>query len=186
MSRNKVSTRGLTPFERPALEEFSYHIDKINYGILDELIGYYIRRAQIAIYIDFFRTVSGSAITPPLFAAIVLIKQNPGINQVTLAKVMGIARSGVLLLINRLDEMGWVERHHDPANRRIKQLSLTAQGYEETLRLEQLIKEHDARISKRLSPHDLEVLRELLNRFEKIEPDQRAAQQSHIRLKSSV
>jgi DNA-binding MarR family transcriptional regulator len=173
MSRNKVSKQGLTPLEQPGLEDFSYHIDRISYGVLDELIGYHIRRAQIAIYIDFFQTVSGSAVTPPLFAAIVLIKQNPGINQVTLAKVMGVARSGVLLLINRLDEMGWVERQPDPSNRRMKQLSLTARGYEEALRLEQLIKEHDARVSKRFSPHDLRVLRELLNRFESIETEKR-------------
>lgn len=167
MKRHKVSPRQTTAQEHPSPEEFSYHIAEIDYGVLDELIGYHIRRAQIAIYIDFFRTVSGTAVTPPLFAALVLIKQNPGINQVTLAKVMGIARSGVLLLINRLDEIGWVERHHDPANRRIKQLTLTAEGYEETLRLEKLIKEHDTRVSERLTSDDLHTLRDLLNRFEK-------------------
>ncbi|MCG8443485.1 MAG: hypothetical protein MI723_16905, partial [Caulobacterales bacterium] len=38
-------------------ESFTPHVEGVDYGILDTLLGYAIRRSQIRVYSDFYREI---------------------------------------------------------------------------------------------------------------------------------
>ncbi|MDA0225936.1 MAG: MarR family transcriptional regulator [Proteobacteria bacterium] len=111
--------RALAPIERvPGLE----------YGVLDELLGYGLRRAQVSILASFEVATRGLGITPPRFTALVIIGANPGLSQATLGSVLGIARSGAMMLVDWMVARGLVERRRKPGDGRTWGLTLTAQG----------------------------------------------------------
>ncbi|MGB8436781.1 MAG: hypothetical protein WCE38_21240, partial [Burkholderiales bacterium] len=74
----------------------------IEYDGLDSLLGYALRRAQIAAFEDFYRATAGFGITPPRFTALVILGANPGLSQTALGQVLGIARSGAMLITDWL------------------------------------------------------------------------------------
>lgn len=115
----------------------------LRYGVLDELLGYALRRAQNALYLAFYRATQGADISPQRFAALVLVAENPGMRQGLLAQAMGLHRSGALRLTDWLTAQGWVERRDDPADARSWGLHLTPAGRRMLSWLEQAVMGHD-------------------------------------------
>lgn len=120
------------------------------YGVLDDLLGYALRRAQNALYLDFFRATAAFDVSPQRFAALVLVAENPGLRQGLLAQAMGLHRSGALRLTNWLAERGWVERRDDPLDARSWGLHLTASGRVQVEALSAAVRAHDAALSQAL------------------------------------
>src|SRR3972149_3177359 len=85
--------RVLAPIERVA---------GLDYDVLDELLGYSLRRAQVAIFHSFSEATRGS--------------------------VLGIARSGAMTLTDWFEARGWVERRRAPSDGRAWGLHLTPRG----------------------------------------------------------
>lgn len=115
----------------------------LDYGLLDHLLGYALRRAQNALYLDFHRATAKAQISPQRFAALVLVGRNAGMRQGVLAEAMGLHRSGALRLTDWLTERGWVERRDDETDGRRWGLYLTAQGRRKLAMLEQQVQAHD-------------------------------------------
>jgi DNA-binding MarR family transcriptional regulator len=148
--------RSLTPIARvPALD----------YGVLDELLGYSLRRAQVAMFIAFHEATRGMNITPPRFTALVIIGANPGISQSTLGKVLGIARSGAMLVTDWFEDRGLVERRRRPGDERAWGLHLTRKGEQLTERMKRRVLELDHKRTPGLTEKDR---RELLGLLEKL------------------
>lgn len=137
----------------------------IDYGLLDTLVGYRLRRAQLRLYEDFDRRLGAEGITPQRFAALTLIACNPGIGQGRLAATMGIARTGAKALVDGLMARGWVDRTTDATDRRQRGLELTAAGREATDRLAATVADHDAGMAAVLSPEEQATLGLLLDRL---------------------
>lgn len=137
----------------------------MDYGVLTDLVGYTLRRAQIRIYQDFLDVMEPWSITPPRFSALTLIRHNAAMKQTELARAMGIARSGALEVVNSLEKLGYVRRCDSPTDRRAFALELTAEGEKVLEIVTALIREHDARISARLSDAEHLQLRTLLNKL---------------------
>jgi DNA-binding MarR family transcriptional regulator len=137
----------------------------IDFGALGDLIGYALRRAQIAIYQDFFATVGTLDLTPQLFAALVLIDGNPDLNQSGLGRIMGINRAASMALVKRLEDLGLVARVASKADRRANTVALTALGKKRLPQLIAAVRDHDARVSRNLSAQELANLRRLLGKF---------------------
>lgn len=115
------------------------------YGALDGLMGYALRRAQNALYLDFARATARWDISPQRFAALVLVAENPGLHQGVLAEAMGrLHRSGAMRLTNWLAKRGWVERRDDPDDARSWGLYLTPAGRRAVADITQAVREHDA------------------------------------------
>ena len=100
----------------------------LDYGVLDRLLGYSLRRAQVALYLAFDAATRGQHITPPRFTALVIVGANPGISQSTLGTALGIARSGAMLLTNWMVGRGLVERRRRADDGRAWGLQLTRRG----------------------------------------------------------
>lgn len=146
-------------------EPFEQWPDDIDFGPLAGLIGYALRRAQIAIYRDLFATIGEFGFTPQLFAALVLVDRNPALNQTDLGRVMGVNRAAAMALVNRLESLELVEREASKADKRANTVRLTRRGRGRLATLVEKVQAHDRRVSKNLNPGDLATLRDLLRRF---------------------
>lgn len=144
---------------------FTSHIPSINYGLLDELAGYAVRRAQIAIYADFYKSIGDETITPQRFATLVIIGKNPSLRQVQLAKILGVARPGVTAIVDFWQKRGVVERKKIPDDRRSYGIVLTNEG-ERTLKdIQSIVNEHEKRITKNMSAEEVQTLIHLLSKI---------------------
>ncbi len=165
-SRSPRKTRDtLAPDPATEAGGFEPHLPDVDYGVLDNLIGYAIRRAQIRLYEDFVRSLAPWNITPPRFSALVLISRNPDLKLTDLARIMGIARSGAVLLIDALEAMKLVARRPAANDRRAFSLVLTVAGRRTLEAAIDAVRDHDARMAQALSEGERQTLRRLLGRL---------------------
>jgi DNA-binding MarR family transcriptional regulator len=155
----------LSASERPGasgecveLPVFEPHVPGIDYGVLDELVGYNLRRAQIVIYEDFVRTLAPWAITPQRFSALTVISRNASLKLTELSHILGIARSGAVTLVDALAEMGYVTRVPSPSDKRAYGLVLTPLGQRDLQAITHAVCEHDQRMVRALSPTEAQQL----------------------------
>lgn len=137
----------------------------LRYDVLDELLGYSLRRAQLAMFASFDEATRGKQLTPPRFTALVVIGANPGLSQTLLGRVLGIARSGAMLMTDLLEERGLVERRHRPEDGRAWGLHLTRRGERFVEQARRRVLEFDLETSRSLSRVER---RELLRLLEKV------------------
>lgn len=135
-------------------EPFVPRVPGIDYGVLDTLLGYAVRRAQIRLYEDFITSLAPWGITPPRFAAMVIVSRNPGLKLIQLAKVMGIARSGAVILVDALEELGYMQRQPVPEDRRAFGLALTPKGQADLVKITQAVQAHDQRMARMFSAEE--------------------------------
>jgi DNA-binding MarR family transcriptional regulator len=137
----------------------------IEFGLLDSLIGYHLRRAQVAVFLDFARTMADLDVTPGQFGVLALIAANQGLSQSALGTVLGLDRSTVVGVIDRLERRGLVVRAPAPGDRRSYALELSAKG--EALRREaaRRVRVHERRVAHDLAPAEREMLMAFLRRI---------------------
>lgn len=137
----------------------------LDLGILPELIGYHLRRAQVHLFADFARTMAEAQMTPGQFGVVSLIGANPGLTQSALARAVGIERSTMVAVIDTLQERGMVERKPSPVDRRSYALVLTGNGENLMERLLPMVRAHERNVARNLSAAEKELLIELLMRL---------------------
>lgn len=137
----------------------------IDLDLLPMLLGYNLRRAQVAVFGDFARAVGEPELTPGRFGVLTIIQANPGLNQTQLAEALGIDRSTVVSLIDRLESRGWVERAPSLTDRRSYALRLSPAGEALLAVLKRRVREHEARIARNLTPTEQRALIKLLRRI---------------------
>ena len=100
----------------------------IELGRLGPVVGYHLRRAQLRAYDNFPAEARKRGVTPPHVAVLLLVEANPGIKQTTLAKVLGLERSTMVRMVDRLEAAALIERGSSRSDRRIAPPVLTARG----------------------------------------------------------
>ncbi len=154
--RSPYRPRALTPIARvPGLE----------YDVLDELLGYSLRRAQVAMFAAFHDATRGLHVTPPRFTALVIIGANPGLSQATLGRVLGIARSGAMMVADWFEAHGMVERRRSPSDARAWGLHLTRRGEDFVQRLKRRVVALERRKSRALNKRERRQLLRLLDKL---------------------
>jgi DNA-binding MarR family transcriptional regulator len=143
-------------------ELFVAHVPGVRYGVLDSLMGYAVRRAQIKTYENFIVTLAPWGITPPRFSAMVIVSLNPGLKLTQLAKIMGLARSGVVMLVDALEELGYIERQPVLEDKRAFSLVLTDKGQADLVKISDVVKAQDAQVMASLSRGEQAELHRLL------------------------
>ncbi len=95
---------------------------------LESLPGHHIRRLhQIAVAI-FLQETEGHGLTPVQFAALQAVANEPGTDQRTLAGRIGLDTSTVAGVVDRLEARVLLQRNASPADKRVRLLTLTAEG----------------------------------------------------------
>lgn len=135
-------------------------------GLLPSLLGYVIRRAQSAVFEDFAATFdkAGEALTPGEFGLLVLVDRNAGLSQTTLARALGIDRSTLVPILDRLQSRGFLARHRSPTDGRTHALVLTTPGSKALARYTRLVASHERRIASGLSASEIQALIGLLDK----------------------
>jgi DNA-binding MarR family transcriptional regulator len=146
-------------------EVFITHMPGVQYGVLDTLLGYAVRRTQIRMYEDFIASLAPWGITPPRFSAMVFVSLNPGLKLTQLSKIMGIARSGVVMLVDALEALGYMVREPAPEDRRAFSLRLTDKGAQDLQAITAAVQAHDTRVSTLLDKAEQAELKRLLGKL---------------------
>lgn len=134
-------------------------------GRLDNLLGYALRRAQLRAFQDFAETMAAYQLSPGQLGLLLLIEANPGLNQSTLAKAMGLDRSTIVAVIDQLEERGLVRRTVSPDDRRSYALLLTDSGIAFLDEIAPELEAHEGRIAADLSAAERQDLIGLLKRI---------------------
>ena len=134
-------------------------------GILPNLIGYNIRRAQIALWRDFSRTVRHREIRPAVFSLLILVEGNPGIAQIELAEQLDIDKAAIVGLIHRLQRNDWVVRRRSQEDRRRQGIFLTARGQDFLDKFRTQMLEHEKRFTRLFTRDELAQLFAYLRRI---------------------
>jgi DNA-binding MarR family transcriptional regulator len=139
---------------------------EISRGILPELLGYRLRRAQTAVFRNFAEVVGAErGVTPGLFGMVQVIAANPGLCQSRLAEAMGVDRSTIVAVIHRLERLGLVARTRSRNDARSHALRVTSGGRAALRRLERLVRRHEEEIARVLTPAERRTLMRLLARL---------------------
>lgn len=151
------------PLARPSGERLARNLDR---GVLPSLLGYVIRRTQSAVFEDFAATFhkAGEALTPGEFGLLVLVDRNAGLSQSALARALGIDRSTLVPILDRLQSRGLLVRHRSPTDGRTHALALTQQGVKALARFTRLVATHEKRIASGLSASEMQTLIDLLGK----------------------
>jgi DNA-binding MarR family transcriptional regulator len=134
-------------------------------GVLPNLLGYQLRRAQIAVFQNFARAMADFDITPGRFGVLEVIAANAGLSQSELGAILGIDRSTVVAVIDRLEADGLVRRMKAPNDRRSHALQLSEKGAVTLAILEQRVAAHERDIAAGLSAAERKTLLNLLSRI---------------------
>ena len=133
-------------------------------GVLEDLAGYHLRRAQIAVFQDFLAGMGALTLTPGQFGVLALIQANPGLSQSMLGRAMGVDRSTVVTVIDRLEGRGLVLRAPHTTDGRSYALRLSAQGMRCFAEALKRVYRHERRVAHRLNAAERKKLLELLRR----------------------
>ena len=118
----------------------------IDLGPLPELIGYVLRRAQLAVFQDFFAAFAPFDVRPAQFSVLTTIERNPGLTQSQVAEALGIKRTNFVGMLGALEKRGLAERRQPARDKRSYALYLTAEGAALMRKLKPVLKAHESRM----------------------------------------
>lgn len=137
----------------------------VNLGLLSSLLGFQVRKAQLALQRRGLRNVSSMHVGPAEFGALVLCEQNPGMAQFQIAAALDIDKASVVAVVDRLEELGWLLRRRSNHDRRRYGLFLTPEGARQTHVLRSQAEESESFARGVFSPDELNQLLGLLARL---------------------
>ncbi|MBB5321750.1 MarR family winged helix-turn-helix transcriptional regulator [Marinobacter oulmenensis] len=140
--------------------------EPVNFGVLDHMLGYKLRRAQLTFFNSFSAACSDLGISPGLFGVLVVVKENPGLTQTAVAKALANDRSAMVGAVDKLEQMKLIERRPSKKDRRSYALFMTRYGLEFIEKLTQRVREQEEQLYKLLKPGEKETLLSILDRFD--------------------
>jgi DNA-binding MarR family transcriptional regulator len=127
--------------------------------------GHLIRRAhQVAVAI-FMEETAAFEVTPVQFAILNALLEDPGEDQVTLARKVAFDAATFGSVITRLEARGWVQREPDATDRRRKLLWVTPEGAQLAQKMKRSVGKVQQRILQPLDDDEREQLLVLLDRL---------------------
>jgi DNA-binding MarR family transcriptional regulator len=127
--------------------------------------GFMIRRAhQIAVSL-FIEETGELGITNTQFGILLLVKQQPGIDQISVAKLLGLDRSTTGMVLTKLDTGGLVQRFVGDGDRRRLNVKLTRAGESMLARLAGPARRAQERVLSIFAAQEREQFLHLLDKF---------------------
>lgn len=137
----------------------------LDMGALPGLVGYALRRAQVAVFTDFNASLAELDLRPAQFSVLLLVRHNPGRKQSDLAEALGIQRPNFATMMDELDRRGLTRRTTSRTDRRSYVIQLTAAGERRLDEALALVAEHEARIRRDVDPAEVDRLVDVLGRI---------------------
>ena len=139
-------------------------------GALGQLTGYHLRRASSVFAGSFAQTMEGTGLRQVLFGILAVVSANPGINQGSVGRLLGIKRANMVSLINELIDAGLIDREVDPSDRRAFTLKVSKRGAAALKDALERIERHERELLAAFTAEESQTLLELLGRIERQEP----------------
>lgn len=133
--------------------------------VLEERLGYALRRAQLKVFKHFAEAMREHDIRPAQFSSLVVIEGYPGVTQSSLAQTLSIDPPRVVSLINSLEERGLAMRVRCKRDRRSHGIFLTKTGEALVERLKGLAEQSDLEATQSLSEIERRQLLTLLRKI---------------------
>lgn len=131
----------------------------------EPVLGLYLHIAYYSFMSTYESRVGRGEITPSVIGILALLALRPGMSQAELARLMGLERATVGVIVSRAIEAGFVSRTASNKDARRYSLHLTASGEQMLARLRQRIPEHERHAAGRLTPGERLQLRALLDKL---------------------
>jgi DNA-binding MarR family transcriptional regulator len=134
---------------------------------LDQVLGYLLRQAHTAFtqhWILSFRE-KGVPITPVQGGMLILINRNQDLTQAALARMLNVEGPTLLQSLDRLDELGYVQRMPRENDRRSYVLRITPNGKRVLEEVMAFVPTRDSVLLRGISAEERKVLISLLGRI---------------------
>ena len=131
---------------------------------LSHLVGYAASRAAITMRKIFARHMEPLDLKIVEFSILMLVAQNPQVNQKQLGQALDISAPNMAVTLDRMVERGWVERVRSMKDRRAQNIHLTAAGVQLVQRAEKIAATMEAPSLAMLSAAERALLIELLHK----------------------
>ncbi|MCC7167672.1 MAG: MarR family transcriptional regulator [Rhodospirillales bacterium] len=151
-----------TPPQRPRQPTPAGPVDV---SALADMVGYRLRRATAAVYLDFIATFRATNIRPTQFSVLTVIGANPGRTQSAIAQALHLKRANFVVLLDELEVQGLIWRAPSMGDRRSYALHLTDKGQAALKMFRRLNRRHESHIARRLGAAGRRQLLELLDRL---------------------
>jgi DNA-binding MarR family transcriptional regulator len=125
--------------------------------------GYLVRRLNQIHYAFFYEECNSESITPVQYGILTTLSVNPGIDQTTICRELGLDRTTTADVVKRLEMKGYIARHIDPEDRRVRKGFLTAEGLRVMNVLHEGMVKSQERLLQPLSETDQHTFMKLLS-----------------------
>jgi len=132
---------------------------------LRQFAGYEMKLAYLLIHEDMMRILKPTGLRIVTFSALGIVVENPDISQTQLAQALQIERSGVVVIVDELENADLISRNKVEGDRRSYALRATLKGRNLWSRTEKRVHEHEDRILSGLTTSERETLKKLLGRI---------------------
>jgi DNA-binding MarR family transcriptional regulator len=137
----------------------------VDLGCLPRLVGFNLRRAYQCAWREYVAVIGEKDIRPGLFSLLVLVGSNPGIAQIELGTHLGIDKTSIVALLDRLEKADMLERLRCTRDRRRQGIYLTARGSEALESLIAAVRKLERRFASRFTRPEFELLLSFLQRL---------------------
>jgi DNA-binding MarR family transcriptional regulator len=137
----------------------------VDQASLQHLLGYHMAQADIPAKAAFYKYIG-----EPLklrhveFTILMLVKSNPAVTQKQLAQTLAVSAPNITILLDRLEDKGWIERVRSATDRRVQHIHLTETGAEIAQQSHQISLQCEREMLKHLTPGERVMLLELLDK----------------------
>ena len=132
---------------------------------LTDVVGYALRRAQMAVFEDFIARFAALDLKPAQYSVLLVVGRNPGRKQSEIAAALGIQRPNFVIMLDELERRGLAERVRSTTDRRSHAIVLTDDGRALLDRALAVQAEQERLIAERLAPGGRDALVALLHRL---------------------
>lgn len=153
---------------RPAPREPQHADDSppsVEQTLLGQLVGYALRRAQLANFRQVNAAIGELGIRPAQFSVLVMAEAYPGITQSELAQCLNVDPPRMVNLLHNLEEHGLALRVRNKVDRRSHGIFLTKRGEAELQSLKARVHEAEDTHLGELSSQERDTLLQLLQRL---------------------
>jgi len=127
--------------------------------------GFMIRRAHQISVSMFIEETGALGITNRQYGILLVLKHRPGIDQITVAKLLGLDRSTAGMVLEKLERAGLVGRVVGKSDRRRRTLKLTAAGERMLRTLAAPAQRAQERVLSAFTANERELFLDLLEKF---------------------
>lgn len=152
MAKDKTKVGGIVPGS-PRLQE------------LYRRPGFMIRRCHqiaVSIFADECREFD---LTTTQYGILYVLNYHRGIDQISLARLLGLDRSTTGMVVGRLEERDLLRRAVDPADKRKRLLELTPAGETLLMRVQPVVRRAQERLLAPFNAEEQQILTRLLDRI---------------------